>query len=67
MNIPKAIDLSKKVIALEDAISALKDNDMPADPKNKILKSILSRVEFESTDGDSKGETSIRLKIFLNL
>ena len=67
MNIPKAIDLSQKVIALEEAISALKDKDMPADPKNKILKSILSRVEFASSDGDSKGETSIRLKVFLNL
>lgn len=67
MNIPKAIDLSKKVIALEDAISALKDDDMPAEPKNKILKSILRRVEFASSDGDSKGETSITLSVFLNL
>ena len=67
MTIPKAIDLSQKVIALEEAISALKDDNMPADPKNKILKSILSRVEFTSSDGDSKSETSIRLKIFLNL
>ena len=67
MTIPKAIDLSQKVIALEEAISALKDDNMPADPKNKILKSILSRVEFASSDGDSKGETSIRLKIFLKL
>ena len=67
MNIPKAIDLSKKVIALEDAISALKDNDMPAEPKNKILKSILSRVEFASSDGDSKGKTSISLSVFLKL
>ena len=67
MTIPKAIDLSQKVIALEEAISALKDDDMPADPKNKILKSILSRVEFASSDGDSKGETSVRLKIFLKL
>lgn len=67
MNIPKAIDLRAKVVALEDAISALKDDDMPADPKNKILKAIISRIEFESSDGDSKGETSIKLSVFLNL
>lgn len=67
MNIPKAIDLSAKVVALEDAISALKDDNMPADPKNKILKSILSRVELEASDGDSKGETRISLSVFLNL
>ena len=66
-NIPKAIDLSKKVIALEDAISALKDDDMPAEPKNKLLKAILSRVEFASSDGDSQGETHVSLSVFLNL
>ena len=67
MTIPKAIDLSKKVIALEDAISALKDDDMPAEPKNKILKSILRRVEFTSSDGESTGETRVNLSVFLNL
>ena len=67
MNIPKAIDLSKKVTALEDAIAALKDDSLPAEPKNKVLKTILDRVEFASSDGDSQGETSIRLKVFLKL
>lgn len=67
MNIPKAIDLSKKVIALEDAIAALKDDNLPAEQKNKILKSILDRIEFSSSDGDSQGETNIRLKVFLKL
>ena len=67
MNIPKAIDLRAKVVALEDAISALKDDNMPADPKNKILKAIISRIEFEASDGESKGETSIKLSVFLNL
>ena len=56
-----------KVVALEDAIAALKDDDMPADPKNKILKAIISRIEFEASDGESKGETSIKLSVFLNL
>lgn len=67
VNIPKAIDLSKKVIALEDAIAALKDDNLPAEPKNKVLKAILDRVEFSSTDGDSQGETNIRLNVFLKL
>ena len=67
MNIPKAIDLAKKVVALEDAIDALKNDSLPAEPKNKVLKAILDRVEFASSDGDSQGETSIRLKVFLKL
>ena len=67
MNIPKAIDLSKKVIALEDAIAALKDDNLPAEPKNKVLKTILNRVEFASSGGETQGETHIRLKVFLKL
>ena len=67
MSIPKAIDLRAKVVALEDAIAALKDDDMPADPKNKILKAIISRIEFEASDGESTGETRINLSVFLNL
>ena len=67
MNIPKAIDLSKKVIALEEAIAALKDDNLPAEPKNRILKSILERIEFSSSDSETQGETNIRLKVFLKL
>ena len=67
MNIPKAIDLTKKVTALEDAIAALKDDNLPAEPKNKILKAIIDRVEFSSTPGEIQGETSVHLNVFLKL
>ena len=67
MNIPKAIDLAKKVTDLEDAIAALKDDNLPAEPKNKVLKAILDRVEFSSTPGETQGETSVHLKVFLKL
>lgn len=65
--IPKAIDLSQKIVALEDAIAALKDDNLPAEPKNKVLKAIISRVEFSSTPGEMQGETNISLKVFLKL
>ena len=67
LTIPKAIDLSKKVVALEDAIAALKDENLPADPKNKVLKAIIDRVEFSSTPGEIQGETNVHLKVFLKL
>ena len=67
MNIPKAIDLTKKVTALEDAIAALKDDNLPAEPTNKILKAIIDRVEFSSTPGEIQGETSVHLNVFLKL
>ena len=67
LTIPKAIDLSKKIVAMEDAIAALKDPSRPAAATNKVLKTILSRVEFSSSDGEAQGETNINLKVFLKL
>lgn len=66
-NLPNAIDYQKKIMALEDAIAALKDDQVSADTTNKLLKVILSRVEYSSSDGDEHGKTSIHLKVFLRL
>ena len=66
-NLPKAIDFQKKIIALEDAIAALKDDKVSADTTNKLLKAIISRVEFSSADGPERGETQIHLKVFIRL
>ena len=65
--IPKAIDLAQKIVDLEKAIAALKDDNLPADLKNKVLKAIIDRVEFSSTPGEIQGETNIYLKVFLKL
>lgn len=66
-NLPKAIDFQKKIIALEDAIAALKDDNVSADTTNKLLKAIISRIEFSSEDGEERGQTNIHLKVFLRL
>lgn len=66
-NLPRAIDYQQKIAALEDAIAALKDDQVSADATNKLLKSIISRVEFSSADGEERGETRIHLRVFLRL
>lgn len=66
-NLPQAIDFQKKIVALEEAIAALKDDSISADTKNKLLKRIISRIEFASKDGEERGQTDIQLAVFLNL
>ena len=67
MKLPKAIDLAKKVVALEEAITALKDDSKTPDEINKLLKAILSKVEIFAKDGETRGDTDISLKVFLKL
>lgn len=67
MKLPKAIDLAKKVVALEEAIAALKDDSKTPDQINKFLKAIIDKVEIFAKDGENRGETDISLKVFLKI
>lgn len=67
IKLPKSIDLAKKVTALEDAIAALKDDSKTPDQINKVLKTILEKVEIVAEDGGGYDMTNIFLKVFLKL
>ena len=68
MQTPKTINYQLKVANLKKAIAALKNNNMPVDEKNKILKSIIKRIEY-SNDSNTYdyGTTNVKLDIFLNI
>ena len=48
---PKSVDYAERVVTLEQAIAALKDPEMTPEEKNKIVKTIIERIEY-------KGHTS---------
>ena len=68
---PKNVNYEEKVVALEEAIAALKDPGAQTDDVNKVLKAIIERIEF--TGEPSKGKYGPRegkgftLKVFLRL
>ena len=66
-SLPKAVDYKEKIIALEDAIAGLRDDSVTAKEKNRLLKAIVSRIEMTTTEGKTRGETDIHLRIFLKL
>ena len=43
---PKPIDYAERIIALEDAIKALRDDEMSCEDKNKFLKKIVEKIEI---------------------
>ena len=70
-SMPKNINYAEHVISLEKAIAAWKDPDMTAGEKNKILKAIISKIEYTGPKTGSehakRGVTPFTLEVFLRL
>ena len=64
---PKEINYADKIVKLEDAIKCLRSDDMTAEAKNKILKAIIDRIEYELIGYEGKGKTVYKLHVFLLL
>ena len=64
--IPKPVDYAERIIALEDAIKALKDDTVSCEEQNRILKRIVDRIEI-STFPLPKRNTGCTLDIYLLL
>lgn len=65
--IPKEIDYEMKIVKLKDAIAAMRNPDLPALAKNKMLKSIIKRIDYEFIAHGGKGKTQFKLHIQLLL
>lgn len=66
-NIPKEINYADKIIKLQDAIAALRDDAITPETKNKLLKAIVSRIEYDFIERAGKGKTRFALHVYLNI
>lgn len=64
LNMPEEIDYAERIVALEDAIKALRDNSMSIEDKNRFLKKIIDKIEI-TTFPLPKRSTGCHLKIDL--
>lgn len=73
--LPESVDYAERVISLKQAIDALRDPDLTPNEQNKILKAIVSRIEYSGppSDRDNKkrqtknGVDPFNLKVSLRL
>lgn len=72
--LPKSVNFAERVVALENAIAALKNQTGTPTEINKILKVIIDRIEYRGTEslgtdrkGKPKGENVFTLEVFLRL
>lgn len=66
-NMPKEIDYGNKLIRLQEAIAGLRDDSLSIEDKNRLVKAIVRRIEYEFIERVGKGKTRYRLHIFLLL
>lgn len=51
-SVPEKIDYAEKIVQFSEAINALENPHMEAEAKNKLLKSIIKRIEFSRDNED---------------
>lgn len=64
-SMPQEIDYSDKVIKLKKAIEGLRDDNVSIETKNKLLKAIVKRIDYEFIAHEGKGKVRYRLHVFL--
>lgn len=70
---PKEVNYSERIVALKDAIAAMKDGNVSIEEKNRLLKAIVERIEFagqppvDKSKWYKKGENNYKLSITLRL
>lgn len=65
--LPKEVDYQDKIVKLEDAIAGLRDDRLTPLAKNKLLKAIIERIDYEVVGYEGKGKVRYKLHIRLKL
>ena len=66
-NLPRAIDYAEKIVTLKEAISAMDDDSVSMDKKNRLLKAVIKKIEYTSDKGQPYGKNDFKLRIDLNI
>lgn len=65
-SMPKEVDYAERIMSLEEAIAALKDDTIPYEAQNKLIKKIVERIDVTTHEITPK-KVGVNLKVFLRL
>lgn len=65
--LPKEVDYADKIVKLKTAIEGLRDDSLSVEAKNKLLKAIVDRIDYEFLKYEGKGKVRYCLHIQLSL
>ena len=66
-NIPEQVDYREKVIMLKNAIKELEKPNATAEKKNKLLKSVVDRIDYYAEKNQGYGEIKFTIDITMNI
>jgi len=63
--LPKEVDYEKKIVTLKKAIAGLRDDNIAIEAKNRLIKSIVKRIDYEYHGWEGKGKVRYSLHVQL--
>lgn len=63
---PKNVDYAEQVVRLQEAIAALRDPETSNKDANRLLRSVIDRIEYSASPVGSK-ETDVRLDVYMRI
>lgn len=65
--LPKEVDYGKKIVTLKKAIDGLRNESITPDAKNKLVRAIIERIDYEYLAWEGKGKIKYKLHIKLRI
>lgn len=66
-SMPEEVDYAERIVKLKEAIAGLRDKNISVEAKNKLLKAIVSRIDYKYLRYEGKGKVRYQLDIKLLL
>ena len=66
-NMPKAVDYAERIVRLKDAIAGLRNDNISIEAKNKLIKAIVKRIDYEYLGYEGRGNVRYCLHVTLCL
>ena len=64
---PQEIDYAEKIVTLKEAIAGLRNDEISVEAKNKLLKAIVKRIDYDFIRYEGKGKAKYILHIMMAL
>ena len=67
IHLPDAVDYEERILTLKEAIESFNDDNIPPLARNRLLKSIIKKIEYSTPLNQPRGVNDYSIEITLNV